>query len=120
MKLDRNINGDGRGKYGLVKVRRLIEIVGPILGSNNAKNMDEVARMKIREAVQLLVEEGVISWGNTPETEFFAILLKDKNARAALNAYAAMASRDDVEYATEVFQLANRSGPAHPLCKKPD
>jgi hypothetical protein len=120
MKLDRNINGNGRGKYGLVKNRRLQEIIGPIGDSRNAKNMDKVNRMKVREAVQLLVEEGVIDWGTTPETEFFPIMLKDCYAEHALTAYALAARKDDSEYARDVANLAQRSGRRHPHCKRPD
>ena len=53
--------------------------------------------------------------------EHFVIMLKDKYARAALLAYAAAAQEDGAkEYAIDVMELANRSGPMHPNCKEPD
>lgn len=120
MKLDRNLNSEGRGKYGIVNNRRLQKIIGPIGDSRNAWNMDEVNRMKVREAVKLLVEEGVIDWGKTAETEFFVIKLKDQYAGHALTAYALAARRDDPEYARDVANLAQRAGPRNPHCKRPD
>lgn len=120
MRLDRNVNGDGRGKYGLVNNRRLQEIIGPIGDSRNAWNMDEVNRMKVREAIKLLTEEGVIDWGRTPQTEFFLIRLKDCYAEHALTAYALAARKDDSEYARDVANLAQRSGRRNPHCKRPD
>ena len=97
MRLDRNTSPFGRGKYGLVKNRRLLEIVRPIGDSHNAKNMDDVSAMKVREAIKLLVEEGVIDWGDTPETEFFVMRLRDKYASGALAQYAS-AARGDGEH----------------------
>mgnify|MGYP001570027167 CR=1 FL=1 len=66
------------------------------------------------------VPEQSVEWGDTAADEFFIIKLKDKYARAALRAYANQASLDDEEYANEVRELADRSGPSHPLHKKPD
>lgn len=120
MKLDRNINGDGRGKYGIVNNRRLREILATVGESWNAKNMSEVDAMRVREAARLLERVGVLDWGTTPETEFFLIKLRDEYARAAIASYAVAAAGDDAEYSAEVFKLADRSGVNHPLCKKPD
>jgi hypothetical protein len=62
-----------------------------------------------------------VELGDTPETEFFVIKLKDKYAMAALYAYAHAAELDgEHEWADEVRALAARSGPAHPLCHTPD
>jgi hypothetical protein len=120
MKLDRNINGDGRGKYGLIKTRRLQEIIGPISNSCNAKNMDEVNAMKVREAIKLLEEEGILDWGTTAKTEFFVVRLKDQFAGAALTGYALAARKVDSEYAREVANLAQRAGSRNPYCRMPD
>lgn len=121
MKLDRNVNGTGRGKYGLVYNRRLKEIIGPIGDSRNAANMDEVNAMKVREAIKLLEEEGVITWGlpNT-ESEFFVIKLRDRFAHVALVAYAQVAHWIDAEYAKDVRELADRAGPYSKFYKAPD
>lgn len=100
MKLDRNITLDGTGKYALLNLR------------TNA-----------------------LEWGNAnTEGEFFVIKLKDVFARDALEAYAHSVGRyaervahtdPDLcgslnEWADEVMQMAQRSGPAHPQCKLPD
>lgn len=54
------------------------------------------------------------------EDEFFVIKLKDFNALAALEAYADSVGMEDPEFATEVYELAMRSGIYHPNCKNPD
>lgn len=58
--------------------------------------------------------------GPGQEHEYFVIMLKDRNADAALYAYAMKASETDDEFAKEVMDLASRAGPSHPLCKIPD
>jgi hypothetical protein len=82
VKLDRNINGTGRGKYGLLLARKLtaIESAAPGVGP------DPIA---VRDAIAVLEHAGVIEWGN-PNTasEFFVIKLRDINSRAAIDAYA--------------------------------
>jgi hypothetical protein len=52
--------------------------------------------------------------------EFFVIKLKDEFSQAALMAYADAAEEWDPEYAAEVRVMAERSGPGHPNCKRPD
>lgn len=117
MKLDRNTSSFGRGKYGLIKNRRLQQIVGPI----SPPPTDPVDVGEVRRAINVLTAAGVIDWGDTPETEFFAIRLKDINARPALFAYASGAAmHGDKEYAEDVFALAHRAGKKHPNCKMPD
>ncbi|WP_119462352.1 hypothetical protein [Rhodospirillaceae bacterium SYSU D60014] len=102
MKLDRNLNRDGKGKYALVRLR------GDLTPAE-------------QRALQTLVHGGRVDLAtpSSPE-EFFAIKLKDKYAQAALRAYADAAKLDDPEYAREVRELADRAGPRHPLCKAPD
>ena len=104
MKLDRNRADDGRGKYAVVRMRRL-----------------DGAPAEIKGALALLLAGGFVTM-DAPggEDEFFVIMLKDKYADAALLAYAAVAWRDDPEYAAEVRALAARAGFNHPLCKQPD
>lgn len=111
MKLDRNINADGRGKYGLIKNRRLEEIMAG----------RDVDAMDVRDAIEVLERAGIIDWGSTPGTEFFAIRIKDKYAGGALTTYAQYAIRDgEVEYGQEIMQMAKRAAEFSPHCKKPD
>lgn len=107
MKLDRNINGNGLGKYTLIKWR-----------SYDPKAECSAA---IDAALRTLDEAGMLDIGNTPETEFFVIRLKDKYAGGALHTYASYAVADgEVEYGQDVMAMAKRSGEWHPNCKKPD
>ncbi|HEV8293036.1 MAG TPA: hypothetical protein VGP94_13970 [Tepidisphaeraceae bacterium] len=115
MKLDRNINADGRGKYGLIRNRRLAEILTWDGGEGEILDQRAVAN-----AVALLERAGVIDWGDNPWTEFFVMRLRDKYAAHGLFGYAKAADVDDPEYAEEVHQLGLRSGVAHPVCKRPD
>jgi hypothetical protein len=105
MKLDRNFKSNGIGKYALLKLRNM---------SDKTPNLD------VDAALRTLDEHGILDWGNTPETEFFVIRLKDKYAASGLHGYANAAYIDDPEYGEEVDKLARGSGPAHPNCKKPD
>ena len=114
MKLDRNVNADGRGKYGLIKNRRIREII------EEHGIADGTATAAVRNALRTLESFGIIDWGDagTP-SEFFVIRLRDIHARAALMAYADDAG-DDPEYRKDVRDLAFRSGSESPFCKKPD
>lgn len=71
MKLDRNTNPHGRGKYALIKLR--------VAGGKN-------------KACQSLgfstIPNEAIDYGDTPDTEFFVLRLKDQFAAPALRAYA--------------------------------
>jgi hypothetical protein len=102
MKLDRNINPDGKGKYALVKLR------GDL--SDDTKY-----------ALSLLEDDGRLDWGNVhSESEFWVFKLKDKYSAAGLAAYADAAERDDPEFAAEVREMLSRAGPNSPWCKRPD
>lgn len=71
MKLDRNANPDGRGKYALVHLRR----VRP--GS------------VVVDAIELLRREGVLTFGNeSPGSQFFVMKHKDKFTAGGLRGYA--------------------------------
>jgi len=109
MKLDRNINGTGRGKYGLINNRKLSELIGP---------NDKAAKA----AIAFLEHFGIIEWGEPgTEGEFFVIKLRDEFAEPALFGYAKGAHNGgEVAYASEVAQLALRAGRHSPFCKKPD
>ncbi len=102
MKLDRNMNSEGKGKYALVLLR-------------NVTTDSEEHGM-----VEDLAERGVVDWGNKGDDgEFFVIRLKDKYAEAALMAYANAAVDDDKEWATQVLAMATRAA-HHPAKKQPD
>jgi len=108
MKLDRNIPGNnGRGKYAIVKLRKL-------------KEFDSLTLETLKGALELLEEYGVLDYGDTPKTEFFVLRLKDYFAQVALTAYAKRAESFDSEYAHEVSLLAARSGPDSLFCKTPE
>lgn len=74
----------------------------------------------IMNAIRTLDNAGLIEWGDTPETDFFVLKLRDAFAQSALHAYADAASSHDDEYSGEVRALARRSGRDHPMCKFPD
>ena len=79
MKLDRNTNLDGRGKYALLKLRRQEEPISP----------------EAIEAANLLKEQGLLQFGNeAPDQQFFVIKYKDKFAIPALTAYAAAVTKE--------------------------
>ena len=125
MKLDRNINGTGRGKYGLIKTRTLMDVIMTVReeGDDNDASMVKLKlAMKVRSAIELLEEAGILDWGLAgTESAFFVIKLKDAYAGGALHTYASYAVRDgQVEYGRDVMDLAKRSGEFHPNCKKPD
>lgn len=111
MKLDRNINPNGRGKYALLKLRELGDL-----------SRDEIV-MALENLEELSVAqcERAVDFGDTPDSEFFVIRLKDRFAGPAIMAYAE-AVRDYAlgalpietqlelaEYASEVRGLAERA-----------
>lgn len=93
MRLDRNVNTDGRGKYALIKLRSTGELT-PALMEDGAK---------------FVIDPDHVDFGDTPETDFFTIRLKDKFAGPALRAYAEAAMEDDPEYAMEIIALAEKA-----------
>lgn len=107
MKLDRNDNADGVGKYALINLRRYRDLPAD----------------KAQEAFDLLGKLdalGVIDKGaRGASDEFFVIKLKDKYAAPALTAYANAAVEDDQEWAEQVLALASRAE-HHPDRKQPD
>lgn len=114
MKLDRNINDNRRGKYALLKLRKLDEFA-------EVDDPFQQVAPKIVEAIKTLETAGILDWGTTgTDAEFFVMRLKDKHARLALYAYAESAHADDPEYAGEIGELASRSGVNSPWCKNPD
>lgn len=114
MKMDRNQNADGLGKYAIINLRKLNETCG---------NPSTFERWTpgIETALKTLESVGVLEWGCVGEPdEFFLVKLKDRHAEAALKGYAESAAVTDPEWASEVQQLATRSGMNSPFCKSPD
>lgn len=106
MKLDRNINPDGRGKYALVLMRNL------------PANPDDKAQ--VLDAMRKLQSFQMLDFGDTEDSEFFLIRLKDKYSAPALFAYADAADDDgQKEWANEVSRLAY-TATVHPSQKQPD
>jgi hypothetical protein len=109
MKMDRNINPNGRGKYALLLLRKLALCEGSTVFNN-----------EIEQAVQTLDEAGLIDWGIVgTEKEFFVTRLKDRNAAPSLRAYATSAATTDPEWALEVEAMADRAE-ASPWQQNPD
>ena len=110
MKMDRNLNTDGCGKYAVINLRKF---------KTMGEDSDE--RREVRIALEALQQAGVLEWGCVGEPdEFFLIKLKDRYAAPALLAYAEAIDGDDSEFAAEVRNMAMRSGTHNPLCKNPD
>jgi hypothetical protein len=129
MKLDRNINGTGRGKYGLVNNRKLQEYLAVLPGgakSGMPRSVEEeeleFEAMKIHNAVRFLEDMGILDWGlEGTASEFFVVKLRDQHAEDALTAYARSAlNGGDVEYYHDVRALSDRAGIFSPFCKKPE
>ena len=116
MRLDRNMPGnEGRGKYAILKLRKLAECLGKSHGHGaNTGN-------RVRAAIRLLEEKGILDWGKEgTEAEFFLIRFEDMFGASALYSYAESAMVHDPEYGDEVYVLAAQSGPDNPFCKLPD
>ncbi len=107
MKLDRNINPDGGGKYAVVNMRMYREALDPT-GA-------------IQKAFAVLQDAGIIDLGMVgTHTEFFLVKLKDRHSRPALLAYERSIEPTDPEFALEVATMAARSGKLSPWCQEPD
>lgn len=96
-RLDRFANPDGSGKYALLKLRNLRALAA----QNNGHGAE------VRAALQLLRDLDLLDFGENPDTQFFTIRIKDKNAAAALAAYAFAAQQNgDSELARDVHRLS--------------
>jgi hypothetical protein len=114
MKLDRNINGDGKGKYALVRLR------------------DIEAESEAHRLLQRLDELGHLDWGIVGQPdEFFVVKLRDRFAPGAIKGYADAVmkaahehdqgkERDLVQWALQVQSMGQRAGDLSPYCKEPD
>lgn len=70
MKLDRNTNPDGEGKYALINLRVLRE------------------KPEFRALVEELAENGLVTWGNeSPGDQFFVMKYRDQFAVSGLTGY---------------------------------
>lgn len=124
MKLDRNTNPDGRGKYALIQMREL--------KPEQASALCDVPTLPLGEYCTVKIPTKAIRTGaESPGDQFFVIKYKDRFAAAALNAYARAVmeaaimleagnpERESlIEYATEMAHealLAEKAG-----CKIPD
>lgn len=110
MKLDRNTNRGGRGKYALVNMRKMIPILDASQGTQ--EDTDKI------EAFMLLVRTGIITLGNEfPDEQFFVMKYKDKFTAPALHTYAIMVhseafktnNPDLFEYAEQMFNEAKEA-----------
>lgn len=110
MKLDRNITNPRRGKYALIKLRLrdapiILEPTADVAGGKGAKYLPVLAE--------------AVDFGDSEDSDFFVIRLKDKYAGPALAAYAGAAMMDDPEYGREIMRLF-QIALAHPRKRIPD
>ena len=82
MKLDRNINPDGLGRYAVIDLRKL----------------DEIQREKLREGGSVMLPTSAITLGEPDQ--FFVLKYKDKFAPAALKAYAEAVHKEALSIGT--------------------
>lgn len=126
MKLDRNINANGCGKYALIKLRSLTEL-------RRVNRRRDARLLEIEAAIKTLERAGILDYGITgTEAEFFVMRLRDKYSGDGLKGYADAVAKDarkDPDEATskskwqwsiEVIRLARRAGMLSPFCKEPD
>lgn len=115
MKLDRNVNSDGKGKYALVRLR------GIEFGS------------EAHDLLRKLHDLGHVDFGVVGQPdEFFVIKLRDRYADSAIRGYSdavmkqagkiddPVESMDLAQYALQVQSLERRAGILSEFCKDPD
>lgn len=115
MRLDRNENESGKGKYALVRLRGI------------------EAGSEAHSLLKRLYELGHLDWGIVGQPdEFFVIKLRDKYADKAITAYADAVMDDAprqidaekykslVHYALDIQRLSGRAGLLSEFCKDPD
>jgi hypothetical protein len=99
MKLDRNQNPNGKGKYALVLMRQV-----PPWSDNSPK------AAAIHNALNILERNQCLDYGNADDRDFFVLRLRDVGAEAALQAYADQFRESDPEWAQEIYALATKAG----------
>lgn len=115
MKLDRNSNLNGKGKYAVVRLR------GVSPGDES------------HQLLKRLEELGHLDWGIVGDAdEFFLIRLRDKWSPGAIKGYADAVMADSqtdpdpqraknkAVWAIQVQTMLNRSGSLNQFCKEPD
>lgn len=100
MKLDRNLHPTGEGKYALLLIRKLNAL---------AQEYGQGLPDDVNRAIQTLKRNGLLDYGNSDDTDFFVIRLKDKHAYPALKAYSLSAAGDESEWAREILDLAEKA-----------
>lgn len=114
MKLDRNTNLGGQGKYALVNMREVV----PLIEEADRGNHETIDPLTVKRltAFNILVDAGIITLGNeTPGDQFFVMKYKDKFTAPGLQGYAhavaaeATAKHDQElkEYAEQMFAEAS-------------
>ena len=94
MHLDRNNpHHKYRGKYALLLLRNIPAPTPEIMSKLGALPSCDASKP-------------IVDFGDTPDTDFFVIRLKDRFAAPALAAYAMAAWAYEPEYANEVLALA--------------
>jgi hypothetical protein len=107
MKLDRNINPDGRGKYALIKLRKITD-----------EDFNEMLESR-RDKRPFALPSEALTLGDEKGEQFFVLKYKDKRTAPALRAYA-KAVRDEIgtnkrhaadleEFALEIEQEADQA-----------
>ncbi len=100
MKLDRNINPDGRGKYALINMRRVAELTAETCASPTGE---------INQALRVLAKFGALTYGFESEGEqFFVMKYKDRFTAAGLRGYA-KACREESDAIREGCGRTNRA-----------
>lgn len=116
MRLDRNLNSDGKGKYALVLLRNTPPV--------NGQGMNGVMPHEVTAALNVLGSAGMLDYGNVgTDREFMVMRLKDKYTLKGLQGYFNAVTEDDpidTDYAKDILDMMSRAGPNSKWCKKPD
>lgn len=116
MKLDRDVNSNKKGKYALLKLREVTDQEFDRIRGEISHNKSEHSYFPS----QTYVPTSAVDLGDTDDSEFFVLRLKDKYAHQTLMMYAVLALLDgEREYAEAVIALAEKAK-SHPNQKKPD
>ena len=136
MRLDRNLNKDGKGKYALINLRKM---PNPVEGTYENGHPDQLRCPFCFVWVKRLrnhfsVKHDYVEWGDKPHNEFFVIKLKDYFSKGALKGYREAivkwlkknsypGGQEDKKlqpYMKDIKEMEERTGKDHPGCKIPD
>ncbi len=110
MRLVRNTQPDGIGRFAIIRIDMLTPLEREIL----------ILETKKQDAYTINIRPEVIELSPpTSEEECFVIKLKDINAPAALHAYADECEKTDPEFALDIRELASRAE-NHPSRPQPE